>query len=113
MADLITLDIAKQHLRVDTDDEDNDISLKIKQASAVIVSYCASNPDAQTWDADTVPFDAQIACLLLVAQFSSVREAGDFTSDAANYLPTSVMALLSRLRDPALGAPQASVQVWP
>ncbi len=100
MGDLVSLEMAKEHLRVEHADDDSDIGAKITAASAAIVSYCKT-PEAAAWDQTTVPKDAQIACLLLVAQFYSARESGDFTAEPANFMPTSVMALLARLRDPA------------
>lgn len=42
MADLVTLEEAKQHLRLSGDDSDADVGLRVQQASAIVLDYLKS-----------------------------------------------------------------------
>lgn len=118
MVALVTLSQAKAHLRVDHDADDLDIQLKIEAASEAIISHLKDAADTfldssgeviMTLDSppeSTVPKVVQQATLLLLGDFYKNREP---TADDAvpsqygfGYLPRAVVALLHRLRDPAL-----------
>lgn len=98
---LVTLQQAKDHLRVDYDDEDAEIELLAKAAGSSVIAYLKL--DAAP---DPVPFQVQAATLILTAELYKNREAmqdGEVDSQFGyGYLPRSVTALLYPLRDPAL-----------
>lgn len=88
MVMLVSLQEASDHLRRDTDDDDNDLMLKIQAASRFIVNYV----DDDTFDLDSsgepfedsngivvdVPSDIKAAALLIIGQIYSDRDAPDF-----------------------------------
>lgn len=109
VADLITLEQAKDHLRIprDTSDADNDVLLKMRTAQAVILDYIADTTDADwtatlaAWDETTVP--AQVAHAILIETNYLFRFRGDDPpdgdqSDDIGNLAPGVKALLYRLR---------------
>lgn len=107
--ELVNLDQAKAHLRVDHDEDDDDIQQKIEAASAAVVTYLKSGADSFV---DTsgeviadVPQDVQFATLLLVGHFYKNREAqadDPVPVFGYGYLPRGVMALLYPYRIPTL-----------
>ncbi|WP_207950790.1 head-tail connector protein [Marinobacter sp. JSM 1782161] len=119
MAMLVTLEQAKDHLKMDHDADDSDITLKIHAASGAVVSYLKSVADAyfdssgavitdSSGDPD-VPFQVKAATLILTAEMYKNPEGlvEDPIGGAAQitygygYLPRSVVSLLYPLRDPA------------
>lgn len=127
---LVTLAEAKNHLRVEQDDtdQDADISAKVLEASASVLTYLKGAPigaverDAQgaivrdsngdpTYQYDSngaliVRPEVQAATLLLVGEYYKHREAeqaGEVpTQWGYGYLPRPVVAILYPLRDPAV-----------
>lgn len=121
MTQLVTLDEAKAHLRVDHDEDDADIEIKIEAASAAILNYIG---DAQYLFLDTGGDDLDLedtstdqaahrarhlcrqATLLMVGEFYRNREpaATDVVPDrfGYGYLPRTVVALLHSLRTPTI-----------
>lgn len=98
MAALITKDQAKQQLRIDFDDQDDDLEMKMEQASAIIVDYLKKLDHG--WTTLTVPPPVQAAILLvLTALWDDRTGEGD-----GDYLAPDgpVARLLMRFRDPAL-----------
>lgn len=88
MAQLVDIDVVKKHLRYDTDftDADEAISIKIDQASSIILDYLKVD------ELDPVPeFVQAAACLSVEALFDGGDPLGD-----------TVKALLHRSRDPEL-----------
>ncbi len=111
MASLITLDVAKAHLRVDHTDDDADITRKIEQASEIVLDYIkrrgprptTAEPTPPDWDTDTVPPGIAAAVELMLEELYDDRAAGDASNEVAmGYLPVKVTAILHRYRDPAL-----------
>jgi hypothetical protein len=94
---IIDFDVAKQHLRIDHEYEDELIRMQIEQASAVVVDYLKM-PEG-SWDMDSsdapAPWPVQAAALLVLTTLHEDREGGDPISKA-------VRDLLIRFRDPAL-----------
>jgi len=119
MAMLVTLEQAKDHLQMDHDADDADITLKIHAASGAVVNYLKSSADpyfdssgnviTDSSGDPEVPFEVKAATLILVAEMYKNREGltEDPIGGAAQitygygYLPRSVVALLYPLRDPA------------
>jgi hypothetical protein len=99
MAALLTLADAKRHLRVDTEDENADILVKVDQASAIVIDYLKSQADA-TWTAATVPGHVQAATLIMLAHLYEHR--GDDPMDTDEKVWLAVGRLLMRSRDPAM-----------
>jgi Phage gp6-like head-tail connector protein len=98
---LVTLDQAKQHLRVELErlDLDADIAEKLKQAEAGVIDYLKKDAAAL----GALPAEKQdiirAAILLWLGALFENRE-GD--ADAPAPLSNAVRDLLRRLRDPAL-----------
>lgn len=91
MAGLVTLDDAKEHLRVTIPDEDGDIYRKVEQASAIVVIYL-KGATAPTWTEATVPGQIK-AAVLVVLEALHERKPIDWVS---------VERLCMQSRDPAL-----------
>lgn len=92
MADLITLAQAKADLRILSNDQDADISLKIAAASEMVLEYAnQSDPD---WTEATAPALFKVAVLLTVRDL--------FTSEDSTGLTDGVKNILHRWRDPVL-----------
>lgn len=101
MAALLTLDVAKRHLRVDHTDDDADITRKIDQASAIVLDYIKQR-DA-VWTPDDVPAPIQAAVEIMLSKLYDDRAAGVTDNEVAmGYLPKTVTSILHRYRDPAL-----------
>lgn len=110
---LVSLARGKAHLRVDHDDEDNDIELQIHAASGAVMNYLKagadafldSNGDVYIDSNDTpvgVPFEVQAATLLMLGYLYKDRDENAAGAFEQGYLPKPVTALLYPLRDPAL-----------
>ena len=67
MAALVTLDVAKAHLRITTEESDQDIYRKAEQASAIVLAHLNSAADPG-WTPDTVPATVQTAVLLMLSR---------------------------------------------
>ena len=120
---LITLKQAKQHLKLPTDvtSEDADLLLKLQIAQDWIIDYVTQNREdndawsttVQAWEADTAP--KQVLAAILVQFGVLYRNRGDDGAEAKasgrwdaetageyGAMHPLVVALLKRLRDPAL-----------
>jgi hypothetical protein len=114
MVAFITLADAKQHLRVDHNDDDADIQLKISEASEIVLNYCKktigtpdpSDPSIVDWAEGNLPGNIRAATELMLSKLYDDRAAAQisvlYEQVALGYLPLSVTALLHRYRDPAL-----------
>ena len=108
---LVSLQQAKDHLRVDSSAEDNHITLLIRGASASVIQCIRSGTDVFTdsagdvivdsaGDPQEIPENIQIATLLLIGYLYRWRDENkDFDR---GYLPQPVTALLTPYRDPVL-----------
>lgn len=106
MIDLVTLNQAKDHLRIVLTDtqHDTDVQFKIAQASEIVMDYIKRSVVPDEWTVSSVspisysiPALVQAATLLVVGELYFNREAS-----TADVLSTAVMNLLERYRDPAL-----------
>jgi hypothetical protein len=82
MSALVTLEVAKGHLRETTTDADADIQRKVDEASTRVVRYLKAQADP-TWTAATVPADVQSAVLTLLTQLMTERGDGPLPDDRA------------------------------
>lgn len=108
---LVTLQQARDHLRSDTNADDNDLTLKIHIASDAVINYLKGGADTfldsagdpledSAGDIIGVPYAVQGAVLMLVDILYNQRDGGAVFDP--NYLPQPVVSLLYPLRDPAL-----------
>lgn len=110
MVMLVSLQQASDHLRRDGNDDDADLTLKIKAASGAVLNYLKSGEDFLDSAGDVeldsagdplfVPEEVQAAVLILVGMFYDGSSREDWEP---GYLPKAVTALLYPLRDPAMG----------
>lgn len=116
MVMLVTLEQAKQHLRIqdldsDGHPDDPDLTLKVKAASRAALNYCGlyanfldSNGDVpidSNGDA-VVPDDVRAATLLLVGDLYREREGVNASEWEHGFLPRTVVSLLYPYRLPTL-----------
>lgn len=100
MAGLVSMDRAKAHLRIDGDDQDEELSLKITDASDTVIDYL-KRPD-HGWDAADAPGQVQAAVLLVLGALWSQREGVGQNAEDLDPISPAVVSLLRRMRDPAL-----------
>lgn len=86
---MITLAEAKAHLRIDHDDENADIELRLRMARAIVADYISADSTSRT-NADV----EDAATLLVLGELYANREA------SADPLSPTVRGLLERLRVP-------------
>lgn len=122
---LVTLAEAKRHLRVDFDDEDADITLRVHAASGAVLNYLKHRarayspeldstgepvydssgdpvPELDTAGDPVVAFEVKAAVLLMLGYLYRDRDENVGNAYQMGYLPAPVTALLYALRDPAL-----------
>lgn len=102
--DLVTLEIAKAHLRVDHTEEDVLISSYIKAAIDAAESFCRRpllpgtyQSDDGEFEVEDVPESIKIAVLLLVGHYYANREAVTFGTPSK--IPFGVESLLWPYRE--------------
>jgi hypothetical protein len=104
---LVTLEHALRHLRLlvgeapdpITQHEDAvEVEFKAKHATAIVLNY-VTDPDGNTWTAETVPGAVQASVLLVLSDLWEHR-AGSADEDV--FLSKSVQNLLRTYRDPTL-----------
>jgi hypothetical protein len=121
MTMLVTLEQAKAHLYIDGDDHDAQVTEKVEEASAAVISYLKDaaqefldssnllNVDSSgqvITDSPSVfiPFQIRAATLQMLTALWENRgdDGGEMSKFSQGYLPPAVTALLYPLRDPAL-----------
>lgn len=107
MINLVTLEEAKEHLRVDHDADDSDIQLKIAGVSAVILDYLKDAADKIIDDngqpiESTELYRVKIAVLLLLGILYKDRDGELMSQWRLGFLPDSVTALIYSLRSPTV-----------
>lgn len=120
----VTIDQVKARLRIDNEDEDDDITLMIEQATAVITAYLKI-PDAYQDSAGQIPLDSygdpigvprevQLSTLILIGYLYRDRDGADMAQWQQGYLPWQVTVPIYHLRDPAIGITDSSnCNKWP
>jgi hypothetical protein len=111
---LVTLQQARDHLRSDDTADNNDLTLKIHAASAIVVDYIQGpGIDGFTDSAGDVlldsngepldvPYAVQAATLLMIGYLYRLRDGDADKEFSQGYLPFPVMSLLNPYRDPSL-----------
>lgn len=106
MLSLVTLEEAKEQLRVTGELDDAKIEQVILAASAIVLGYIKitvpveDSPDtriSQMFDSDTVPEEVKAASLLVIGDLYENREGQN-----ADPLSLTVKSLLCARRDPTL-----------
>ena len=108
MATFVTLDQAKQRLRITATDEDADLQALVDQAEAHVVNWCSVTPRSQAvvagWTSETVPLVVVAAILVQTAELDRFR--GDDTEGPPRLegepLGTAVRELLRPYHDAVL-----------
>jgi hypothetical protein len=108
----VTLQQAKDHLRIDDDDSDTDLTLKITQAEAIVTDYLKVDPvmlegSPPLWTS-TSPLlwsdrDLSVIQSAVLLVISALYD-DEMNRTLADYMGQGgvVALLLARLRDPAL-----------
>lgn len=99
---LITVDQAKLHLRLDTDDHDDLLEEIVSDVSGIILDYlklASTAYQTTSGEPDDVPAPVKAATKLGV---SAMFENPEQLPDGPQVLSQTVKDLLHRLRDPAL-----------
>ena len=108
----VTLDQVKSRLRIDNDDEDDDITSMIQQATAVITAYLklpgayedssGQIPVDSSGDFIGVPREVQLSTLILIGYLYRDRDGADMANWQQGFLPWQVTAPIYHLRDPTI-----------
>lgn len=114
MEELVTLAQAKAHLKLpNITVEDRDLQVKLAAAHELVGDYIKQRRDdddgvtwaatVDAWDADTAPAKVKLAIDRMFANLYYDRgDSDDGQKQSMGELPRDVIALLYRLRDPAL-----------
>jgi hypothetical protein len=102
---IVTLDQAREHLRVDVF-SDTELQSKIDQAEAMVLTYVESSSDAPTWTEQQMAL-LQAAVLIQLTELWRFRgddppDWRESSSAAGNYLSPSVRRVLYPLRRPTV-----------
>ena len=90
---LVTIQQAKDHLRIVDDASNADLAMKVDQASAIVMNHLKSLADTG-WDDGSVAVPGRVeAAVLLIVEYLYEHQPIDWTV---------VQALLVSYRDPAL-----------
>jgi len=108
----VSIEQAQDHLRAYDVEDENDITLKIHAASGAVRNYLGSYVDTfldtagdvivDSSGVPEVPYEVQIATLILVGIFYKDRDGDPDKNYTPGYLPAPVTALLYPLRDPVV-----------
>lgn len=107
MIELVTLEQAKDHLRIDDDAGDADLTLKIQAGSAAILAYVQGSRDLIVDSASTLiegePLRrTQTALLMLLGWMDRNRGGEEEEKLQQGELPFSVTMLIYDLRQPTI-----------
>ena len=107
MIELVTLEQAKDHLRIDDDAGDADLTLKIQAGSAAILAYVQGSRDLIV-DSDSTLIEGeplrrtQTALLMLLGWMDRNRGGEEEEKLQQGELPFSVTMLIYDLRQPTI-----------
>lgn len=108
MLEFVTLSEAKEHLRIDTDDGDSDLQLKIYSASSAVLDYIQGSRDRVIGtDGKVIESAPELqrvkqATLILVGILDRVRGGEEESQYKQGELPYSVTCLIYSLRSPTI-----------
>ncbi|MGF6986543.1 hypothetical protein QFZ99_006084 [Paraburkholderia atlantica] len=96
---LITLDDARAHLRIDGDLLDSALEIAVAAASASVWTYLKRD---EPYPDDAIPPDVKMAALLMAGNFIRDPDGAEAASWIQGYLPWPVVNLLYPYRDPSM-----------
>jgi len=100
MATLVSLDLVKQVLRVDTDDDDAILDVHIETVTEAVLRFLRRRSDDDEWNEATVPRAVRGAILLGVGSLYD-EDAAELISGLSNADPKNpLVALLCMQRRP-------------
>jgi hypothetical protein len=107
MAGLISLTVAKTHLRITDTDHDADVQLKLDQAEAAVLDYLkpARTGEARTdwpWTSATLPAPVQAAMLVLLRYLYDAERGDEPSADDPDKVWAVISNLVIRYRDQAI-----------
>ncbi|ENY6970505.1 head-tail connector protein [Escherichia coli] len=106
MIELVTLEEAKLHLRIDDDYGDSDLTLKIQGGSAAILSYIQGSRALVVDDSgkliDGEPLTRVQTALLVLLGYLDRNRGGEEEKLKQGELPFSVSMLIYDLRKPTI-----------
>lgn len=108
MAHLVTLQEARDLLRLDGDDHDSMLALLIPAASASVVAYLKTTgapfvgEDGEVIEGATVPFEVRAATVMLIGMLMRNPDNDTESAFPHGYLPNPVLSLLYSRRTPTL-----------
>lgn len=109
--EIVNLEQAKAHARITSSDEDDDLTLKLRQAHALVLDYVADSRDddfiatMQTWDDTSAPAAVQAAIMRQFADLARFRGDDDVERvdvEIGNFLSPRVKQLLLLYRTPTI-----------
>lgn len=101
---LVTLEEAKQHLRVDTNHLDDDILFKLEQVSFMCIDFVKHEHGAYEDSAGqplNVPPYLQAACLVWLGILFRFRDSDTHTGSDFGFIPREVSNILWPYRKPS------------
>lgn len=115
MAALVTLDLAKQQLRITDNLHDAEVQTAIDEATAVILDYLDTAADPE-WTPATLPKIVQTAILMFTTHLYEHR-GDDMSPTASGTTPdeevwAAIRRLLARTRDQAISTGTAAEPEW-
>ncbi|MGF6607057.1 hypothetical protein OKW45_001957 [Paraburkholderia sp. WSM4175] len=96
---LITIDEARAHARIDGDVMDAALALAVAAANASVWNYLKR---AEPYPDDAIPADVKMAALLMAGNFIRDPDAAEAANWTQGYLPWPVINILYPYRDPAM-----------
>lgn len=108
---LITLDVAKDHLGITWDDENDRVERMVAQAETLVIERIKASQytdedflaEVDAWDEDTVPADVQAGILQQLSELHRFRgDEQEGPKRLPNDLSEMVRAMLGRWIDPTV-----------
>lgn len=96
---IVSLDRAKQQLRITVAIHDSEVQAKLDEAFAIVLDYIGDRDNANSWDENTAPGVIVSATLLVLGALWEGRAGAE---DAPEPISDAVQKLLRRHRDPPL-----------
>lgn len=102
MMAITTLELVKQHLRYDSDDDDLIIDSYRQAAESAVLSYVTDEYEADANGGVKYPAQFSQAVFLLCGYYDNFRNIEAEMPSDGNYLPPPVRALLFPFRKPTV-----------
>jgi hypothetical protein len=105
---IVTREQVQNALRMSADDGDigDDLAAKISQAEDIVLDYLKFPAEAAYWDSETAPERVKSAIIMVVGclldEYENSNELLSGLQGGPQSLANPIVALLYRLRDPAI-----------